>query len=55
MQKEGLSFDDVTYNTLMDGLCKVGNLKEAIELFKQMKYSSHLPDMITYTTLMNGL
>jgi pentatricopeptide repeat protein len=37
MPKQGLNSDVVTYNTLMGGLCKVGNLKEAIKLYKQLK------------------
>ena len=39
----------------MNGLCKMGNVKEAIKLFQQMKDSSLVPDVITYSTLMDGL
>ena len=33
----------------------MGNVKEAIKLFQQMKDSSLVPDVITYSTLMDGL
>jgi pentatricopeptide repeat protein len=39
----------------MAGLCHVGKLKEAIKLFQQMNDSCHVPNSITYTTLMDGL
>jgi pentatricopeptide repeat protein len=54
MPKQGLNPNVVTYNTLIGGFCKVGNCKEAIKLFKQMKDSGRVPDSITYT-LMDGL
>jgi pentatricopeptide repeat protein len=54
MPKQGLNPNFVTYNTLISGFYKVGNCKEAIKLFKQMKDSGCVPDSITYT-LMDGL
>ena len=33
----------------------MGKLKEAIKLFQQMNDSCHVPNSITYTTLMDGL
>ena len=55
MQGQGHSPDVGTYNTLMIGLYKVGNLKEAIQLFEQMKDRGHVPDMISYATIMDAL
>ena len=55
MPKQGLNPDVVTYNTLMNELCKMGNVKEAIKLFQQMKGSNVVPNVITYSTLMDGL
>ncbi|XP_039008313.1 pentatricopeptide repeat-containing protein At3g61520, mitochondrial-like [Hibiscus syriacus] len=46
---------DVVYNTLIDGLCKVERVEEALQLMEQMKSTKGLaPDMVTYTCLING-
>jgi pentatricopeptide repeat protein len=42
------------HNTLI-GLCKVGNVKESVKSFKQMKDNGNVPDMITYAILMDKL
>ena len=55
MPEQGLSPDVVTYNTLMDRFCNVGNLKQTVNLFKQMTDSGNVPDTITYTILMDGM
>ena len=55
MQGQGQSPYVGTYNTLMIVLYKVGNLKEAIQLFEQMKDRSHVPNMISYSTIMDAL
>jgi len=39
----------------MNGLYRVGNLKEAIKLFEQMKDRGHVSDIITYATIMDAL
>ena len=41
--------------TLMDRFCNVGNLKQTVNLFKQMTDSGNVPDTITYTILMDGM
>jgi pentatricopeptide repeat protein len=33
----------------------VGNLKEAIKLFNQMKDRGHVPNVITYATILDAL
>lgn len=55
MPNQSLNSDVVAYSTLMCGLCKVGNLKVTIKLYKQLKASSHVPDVIKYSTLTDGL
>lgn len=57
MPEQGLSPGIVTYNTLMDLLLRsrVGNLKETIKLFKHTKDRGHVANMMTYSTLMEGL
>ena len=42
--------DTVTYNTLINGLCKADKLAGALELFK-----GYMPDVFTYNILINGL
>lgn len=54
MPKQGVGSDFITHKTLI-GLCKVGNLKETVKLFKQMKDSGNVPDVITYAILMDKL
>ncbi|KAK8529502.1 hypothetical protein V6N13_102416 [Hibiscus sabdariffa] len=43
----------VTYTALADGLCKSGNITQAITLsrMKDMEIAGLLPNVITYTTL----
>ncbi|PRQ20279.1 putative pentatricopeptide [Rosa chinensis] len=38
----------ITYNTLIDGLCKVERIQEAEKLFSEMQGCSPLPDVQTY-------
>ena len=49
MEKREISASVVTYNTLINGLCKFGRTSEADE------YSKIVPaDIITYSTLLHG-
>lgn len=49
MEKRGISASIVTYNTVINGLCKFGRTSEADE------FSKNVPaDMITYSTLLHG-
>jgi leucine-rich PPR motif-containing protein len=45
----------VTYISLIIGLWKVGLLKEACELFVEMKYNDCAPNTMAYNTLINGM
>ncbi|KAG2667004.1 hypothetical protein I3760_15G091900 [Carya illinoinensis] len=44
-----------TYNALINGFCKTGNINGAFKLFKDMQLKGLSPDSITYGTLIDGL
>ena len=44
----------VTYNTIIDGLCKEGFVDKAKELFLQMKDENINPNVVTYNSLIHG-
>ena len=46
--------DVVTYNSLINGLCKADKLQEALQLLDVMGKMGHQPNEITYNTLLNG-
>ncbi|KAK3000958.1 hypothetical protein RJ639_013854 [Escallonia herrerae] len=46
--------DTCTLNILIRGLCKVGEVDKAFELFSDIGSFGCLPDVITYNTLTNG-
>lgn len=50
MQQEGTDLDVVTYDTILDRLCKTGRLREVQYLFNQMVSQGISPDNITYNT-----
>ncbi|MED6216414.1 hypothetical protein PIB30_007392 [Stylosanthes scabra] len=41
----------VTYNTLIDGLCKSGRISRVQDLLDEMHKSEQPPDLITYNIL----
>jgi pentatricopeptide repeat protein len=47
--------DTVTYNSLINGLCKKRALARTDELLQTMISEGHKPDVVTYTTLFVGL
>ncbi|KAF6165205.1 hypothetical protein GIB67_007190 [Kingdonia uniflora] len=51
----GLTPNVITYNSLIDGLCKVGRVAVAQELFMEMQVRGPSPNIYTYSTLVNGL
>ncbi|CAN6559651.1 unnamed protein product [Malus baccata var. baccata] len=55
MTSSRLVLNVVTYNTLMDGFCKVGRIQDAQKLFTQMQACGHLPDVPTCNILLDGL
>ncbi|RZC70022.1 hypothetical protein C5167_033331, partial [Papaver somniferum] len=55
MQHKGIQPNQVTYNILIDGLCRNGEVGTAINLFNEIKSSGQSLDLITYGALLNGL
>ncbi|KFK42357.1 hypothetical protein AALP_AA2G245700 [Arabis alpina] len=51
----GNSPDIVTYNVLINGFCKEGNIDGAIKLLSVLQLKGLSPDSVTYNTLINGL
>jgi pentatricopeptide repeat protein len=51
MIHRGFSPDIVTYNSLINGLCKRGRIQEALNLFEKLQAEGIQPDSITYNTL----
>ncbi|XP_020521843.1 pentatricopeptide repeat-containing protein At1g11900 isoform X2 [Amborella trichopoda] len=46
--------DQITYNTVIAILGKMGKIDGMLQEFSSMKESGHLPDIITYNTLINS-
>ncbi|KAK1303689.1 Pentatricopeptide repeat-containing protein [Acorus calamus] len=46
--------DIITYNTLIDSLCRDGRVEAAHNMLKGMEGSNCFPDVVTYTTVMRG-
>jgi pentatricopeptide repeat protein len=44
-----------TYNTLINGFCKEGNLEKARELLQEISEKGCRPNLLTYNTLIDGL
>ncbi|XP_026399112.1 pentatricopeptide repeat-containing protein At5g12100, mitochondrial-like [Papaver somniferum] len=45
----------ITYNTLIDGYCKAGDLNKAFEIREQMVCSGFVPDLLAFNTFLSGL
>lgn len=55
MIKRGYSADVITFNTLIDGLCKKGKLRQAISVLRRMPVMECTPTTVTYNTLLGCL
>ncbi|XP_019083088.1 PREDICTED: pentatricopeptide repeat-containing protein At1g63070, mitochondrial-like isoform X2 [Camelina sativa] len=64
MESDGVPPSIVTYNILLDGLCKNGKLEKALvagkvedgwDLFCSLNLKGVKPNVVTYTTMMSGL
>ena len=55
MQDVGISPTIVTYCALIDGLCKLGLVKEAVNHFRRMTDIGLQPNVVVYTSLIDGL
>ena len=47
--------DIITYNTILDAICKEGHINRASKLLQQMIDDGISPDVITYNSIINGL
>ncbi|KAJ0807935.1 putative tetratricopeptide-like helical domain superfamily, pentacotripeptide-repeat region of PRORP [Helianthus annuus] len=47
--------DKVTFNAMIDGYCKVGDVDEAFRIRDKMKGSNVEANLVTFNTLINGL
>lgn len=45
----------VTYNSLIDGMVRTGNIEKAWELFEEMKIKGLKQDNFTYSSLIKGI
>ncbi|MCD7460062.1 hypothetical protein HAX54_042762 [Datura stramonium] len=54
MRERGLLPDVFTINTIINGFCKQGRMKFAIDSFVEMQRSGLQPDIVTYNILING-
>ena len=52
MDLQGISRNAVTFNTLIDGLCKAKRIDDATELIEQMVKEGLQPDNITYNSIL---
>lgn len=55
MQKSLVAPNIVIYNILIDGMCKVGKIKDAGELFSRAFVEGLQPSVWTFTIIINGL
>ncbi|CAL5031825.1 unnamed protein product [Urochloa decumbens] len=54
--KEGLYSPDVwSFNVVIKGVCRVGNVQKALELFERMDEFGCSPDTVTHNILVDGL
>ncbi|KAK1552628.1 hypothetical protein Q3G72_020546 [Acer saccharum] len=53
MQDKGILPNVITYNALMNGLCKERRIDEAYKFFAEMKEKGILPNKYTYTILIS--
>ncbi|XP_026378083.1 pentatricopeptide repeat-containing protein At1g05670, mitochondrial-like [Papaver somniferum] len=54
MEEINIPPDHITYNSMMDGLCLVGRLEEAIKLFDSMVDRGLEPEEFHYNVLLDG-
>ncbi|KAJ8634887.1 hypothetical protein MRB53_009154 [Persea americana] len=53
MMQKGVFPNEITYNALINGLCKLRRLEEAYNLFYEMQSKGLSPNKYTYTLLIN--
>ena len=55
MVETGCTPNVITFNTLINGLCREGRVLKAVALLDRMVENGLLPNHITYGTVVNGL
>jgi pentatricopeptide repeat protein len=55
MSIKEIFLDVVTYNSLIGGFCRVGRLKNALELLHEMQVCGQHSNLQTYAILLDGL
>ena len=56
MTKGGSKPDIITYNSLLNGFCKVGDTTAVVQLFRNMEKDRFCkPNIVSYNTVINGL
>ncbi|MEI4896778.1 pentatricopeptide repeat-containing protein, partial [Klebsiella pneumoniae] len=51
----GMRPDDALYTAVIDGFCKMGDLRKGSRLLQEMQKGGRVPAVATYNALMNGL
>ncbi|MFQ6627437.1 hypothetical protein Gotur_006333, partial [Gossypium turneri] len=54
MQNSRLKLNVASYNILIDGLCKAGNIEVGKELFHKLSVNGLKPNVYTYAIMING-
>ncbi|KAH9619260.1 hypothetical protein KSS87_008119 [Heliosperma pusillum] len=55
LAENGVVPNIVTYNILINGMCRHRNMDGAFKIFKELQLKGESPDAVTYGTLINGL
>ncbi|XP_078153129.1 pentatricopeptide repeat-containing protein At5g03800-like [Carex rostrata] len=55
MPKLGCTPNVISYNTIIDGLCKEGTISKAFSVFEKMLSVGIVPNVVTYSSLIDGL
>jgi pentatricopeptide repeat protein len=54
MKQRHMQPDVKTYTSLIDRLCKVENISEAMQFFEEMRKCGVHPDVKIYSSIING-
>lgn len=54
MEQEGLTPNEMTYNAIVHGLCKKGNMQQANRFVSEMRANGVAPNTVTFNTLIHG-
>jgi pentatricopeptide repeat protein len=55
IEKDHIVPDQLTYNVIIDGFCRLGQVEKARTIFGFMRKNECEPNAFNYATLMNGL